>query len=93
MGKRTQEPDGEGKGKKRSKKRKGYATLRSKTRSRARVREVLLRTGGRQRHRRHAVNDAVEAYRRAWESRREKHWKRHRSTNTTAARAAGPASI
>jgi len=74
MGKKdNKKPDGEGKGKKRGKKKKGYATLPIEDAlacppSAKFFYELVVGNGIGE----DAVNDAVEAYRRAWESRREK---------------------
>jgi len=74
MGKKdNKKPDGDGKDRKRGKKKKGYATLPIEDAlacppSARFFYELVVGNGigG------DAVNDAVEAYRRAWESRREK---------------------
>jgi hypothetical protein len=74
MGKKdNKKPDSEGKGKKRGKKKKGFATLPIEDAlacppSAKFFYELVVGNGIGD----DAVNDAVEAYRRAWESRREK---------------------
>jgi hypothetical protein len=74
MGKKAnKKPDGESKGKKRGKKKKSYATLPIEDAlacppSAKFFYELVVGNGIGE----DAVNDAVDAYRRAWESRREK---------------------